>query len=63
MKSLANYVMRGPVQAIVVAAVTGIFSVLPLVSYLSGAAVGLVTLRIGPAKGACKVAGLPKPTD
>jgi hypothetical protein len=52
MKFIASYIMRGPAQAILVVSVTGILSLLlPLFSYISGAAVGLVTLRVGPAKG------------
>lgn len=53
MKFIANYVMRGPMQAILVASVAGILALLvPLFSYLSGAAVGLVALRVGPSRGA-----------
>lgn len=48
MKFLASYVMRGPMQAILVTVVTAFLSLLlPPLSYLSGAAVGLVTLHAG----------------
>ncbi|MEN8176877.1 MAG: hypothetical protein ABFS23_14015, partial [Pseudomonadota bacterium] len=48
MQWLAAFVMRGRVQA---ASVTAAFAALPLLSWFSGAAVGLVTLRRGPAEG------------
>ena len=52
MKFLAAYIMRGRMQAGLVAAVTAILSlVMPPVSYLSGAAVGLFTLHKGPRQG------------
>lgn len=48
MKALASYVLRGPMQAILVTSVTAFLSLLlPPLSYLSGAAVGLVTLHAG----------------
>ncbi len=48
MKFLANYIMRGPLQAILVASVTALLGLLlPPLSYLSGAVVGLVALRLG----------------
>ncbi len=48
MKFLANYVMRGPLAAILVVSVSGLLAMLlPPFSYLSGAAVGLVALRVG----------------
>ncbi len=48
MKFLAAYVMRGPAQAVLVSTVAAVLALmLPPFSYLSGAAVGLVTLRIG----------------
>lgn len=51
MRFLANYIMRGPLQAILVTSVTALLGlVAPLLaplSYLSGAALGLVTLRFG----------------
>ena len=48
MRYLAAYIMRGRMQAVVVATVSAILSLLlPPVSYISGAAIGLVTLRIG----------------
>ena len=58
MRFLADYVMRGRMQAILVAAVMALLSlVLPLLTYLSGAAVGLVTLRVGPRQGLGVTAG------
>jgi hypothetical protein len=52
MKFLAAYIMRGRMQAGLVAAVMAVLSLLvPPVSYLSGAAVGLFTLRNGPSQG------------
>lgn len=58
MKFIANYVMRGPMQAILVASITGVLSLLlPVFSCISGAAVGLVTLRVGPAKGVTTALG------
>lgn len=53
MKFLANYIMRGPLQAILVA---GIAALVPPLGYLSGGAVGLVMLRLGPLA-ALKVVG------
>lgn len=48
MKFLANYIMRGPLQAVVVTSVTALLGLLlPPLGYLSGAAVGLVVLRLG----------------
>jgi hypothetical protein len=53
MNFLAGYIMRGPMQAVLVAAVCAVLSlVLPPLSYLSGAAVALVTLRLGAWHGA-----------
>lgn len=52
MKSLAGYLMRGPAQAILVTSVFAVLSLLlPPLSYVSGAAVALVTLRLGPWRG------------
>lgn len=45
MKFLANYIMRGPLQAILVASVAAL---VPPLGYFSGGAIGLVTLRLGP---------------
>ena len=48
MRWLASIIMRGRMQAIAVTAVSAVLSLLiPLLSLLSGAAVGLVTLRQG----------------
>ena len=48
MKSLAAYIMRGPVQATLVAWSTGLLSLMiPFVGLLSSATLGLVTLRNG----------------
>jgi hypothetical protein len=48
MKALASYIMRGPLQAAMFVSATAILSlILPLVNYLSGAALALVTLRRG----------------
>lgn len=48
MKSLAAYIMRGPVQATLVAWLTGLLSLMiPFVGLLSSATLGLVTLRNG----------------
>jgi hypothetical protein len=48
MKALASYIMRGPLQAVMFVSVTAILSlIVPLVNYLSGAAMALVTLRRG----------------
>lgn len=52
MRSLAAYVVKGPWQAIGVAAVAALLSLLlPPVSYLSGATIALVTLRMGQREG------------
>ena len=55
MRFLAEYVMRGRLQTILVAALTALFS--PLLAFFSGAAVGLVTLRVGPRQGLGVIAG------
>lgn len=58
MRFLAEYVMRGRLQATLVTAVTALLALLLLpLSYLSGAAVGLVTLRIGARQGLSVIAG------
>lgn len=58
MRFLAEFVMRGRMQAILVTAVTALMSMLLLpLAYLSGAAVGLVTLRVGPQQGLVVIAG------
>ncbi len=57
MKVLAGYVMRSRASAIMIAAATAVLSLLiPPVSYLSGAVVGLVTLRQGSREGLLLVA-------
>ncbi|MGE0080247.1 MAG: DUF2232 domain-containing protein [Thiohalomonadaceae bacterium] len=58
MRFLAGYIMRGPMQAVLVASVCAVLSlVLPPFSYLGGAAVALVTLRLGAWHGARVVLG------
>ncbi len=54
MRGLANYIMRGPVQAMLVTAAFALISLIPVlgfVSIVSGAAVALVTLRQGAKQG------------
>ena len=52
MKALAAYIMKGRAQAIAIAAGFAVLSLIfPLLGLLSGAAVGLVTLRSGPSAG------------
>jgi len=52
MRALAAYIVKGPWQAIGVAAFAALLSMLlPPVSYLSGATVALVTLRMGQQQG------------
>lgn len=54
MRALANYIMRGPFQAVLVTAALALVSLIPvlgMVSVLSGAAVALVTLRHGARQG------------
>lgn len=58
MKLLAAYIMRGRMQAILVATVSAALSLLlPPLSYLSGGAVALVTLRAGLPAGLSVAAG------
>ncbi len=60
MQALARFVMRGPGQAILVAAGFGLLSIVPILGFLSvvsGAAVALVTLRQGARQGFTIVAG------
>ncbi len=58
MKSLASFILRGPVQAILVTAGTGVLAmIMPPLSILSGAAVALTTLRAGVRSGAVVVLG------
>lgn len=58
MRFLAGYIMRGPMQAVLVASVCAVLSlILPPFSYLGGAAVALVTLRLGAWRGAQVVLG------
>jgi hypothetical protein len=48
MKALASYIMRGPIQAVMFVSATAILSlILSPVTFLSGAALALVTLRRG----------------
>ncbi len=58
MRALAGFIMRGRSQAVMVAAVFTVLSVIlaPL-SYLGAAAIGLVTLRHGPREGVLVMAG------
>jgi len=52
MKALALFIMRGRTQATLVAVVGAVLSlVIPPLSHLSGATIGLVTLRNGPKEG------------
>ncbi len=58
MRFLAAYVMKGRMQAILVTVVAAILSLLlPPLSYLSGAAVALVSLRLGFVQSAQVIAG------
>ncbi len=58
MRALLGYINKGPLQAITVTAVFAILSlVLPMLIYISGAVVGLVSLRVGPRQGAVVIAG------
>ena len=58
MRALASYLMRGPIQAILVTVVGSVLSLILLpFSHLSGAAIGLVTLRQGIKQGAIVLAG------
>lgn len=58
MRALAAYVMQGRLQAILVAASMAVLSLLlPLLSYLSGATVALVTLRVGLRQGLVVILG------
>ena len=54
MRALTTYIMRGPIQAMLVTATLALVSLIPvlgMVSVLSGAAVALVTLRHGAKQG------------
>lgn len=52
MRPLASFIMRGPPQAGLTAAALAVLAfLLPPISYLSAAAVGLVTLRLGAQQG------------
>ncbi len=52
MKALASFIMRGRTQAILVSVVGAVLSlVIPPLSHISGATIGLVTLRHGPKEG------------
>ncbi len=49
MKALANYIVRGPTQAVLVAVIAAAF---PLLYWISAAAVGLITLAVSLSAGA-----------
>lgn len=52
MKALASFIMRGRTQAILVSVVGAVLSlVIPPLSHIAGATIGLVTLRNGPKEG------------
>ena len=58
MQAIARYVMRGRLQAMLVAAAMAMLSLLlPPLNYISGAVVGLVTLRKGWSEGLIIIAG------
>lgn len=58
MKSLASFILRGPGQAILVTAGTGVLAMmLPPLSLISGAAVALTTMRAGPRSGVIVMLG------
>ncbi|NIP74180.1 MAG: hypothetical protein GWO16_14710 [Gammaproteobacteria bacterium] len=58
MRALASYILRGPLQAVVIAAVLAVLSpVLPLLAYPSGAVVALVALQVGARQAVTVMAG------
>ncbi len=60
MQALANFIMRGPVQAILMTALFALISLIPIlgfVSMFSGAALALATLRAGPRQGLIVMVG------
>ncbi|HHH35785.1 MAG TPA: DUF2232 domain-containing protein [Gammaproteobacteria bacterium] len=58
MRAFASYILRGRVQAILVAAASAVLALLlPLLSHISGATVALVTLRKGYGEGMVVAAG------
>jgi hypothetical protein len=58
MQAIARYVMRGRLQAMLVAAVAALLSLLlPPLNYISSAVIGLVTLRRGWREGLIVIAG------
>ncbi|MFQ5469593.1 MAG: DUF2232 domain-containing protein [Gammaproteobacteria bacterium] len=58
MRALASFILRGYVQAVIITAVTAVLSLmLPPLSHISGAAVGLCTLRNGIRQGIGVMAG------
>ena len=58
MRAFASYIMRGRFQAITVSAVCAALCLLfPPLSYISGAVIGLVTLRNGPLEGVFVIGG------
>ncbi len=58
MQVLAQYVLRSRIRAVIVALV---FSVVPFLSWVGSAILGLVTLRKGPAEGLIVMAGVALP--
>jgi len=59
MRAIAEYILRGRLQAIFVAASAAVMSLLlPPLSHVSGAAIGLVTLRRGMGEGLIVLAGI-----
>ncbi len=58
MHRLLTFIMRGRVHAMTASAVCAVLSlVVPPLSYISGAIIGLATLKHGPREGALVVAG------
>jgi hypothetical protein len=58
MRALASYILRGPMQATLVAVLCAMLSLLiPPTAYLAGAVVALVTLRVGGRQGITAVFG------
>ena len=60
MRSVLTFVMRGRVHVVTACAVCSVFSLLPLLflfNYVSGALLGLATLRNGAAEGALVLVG------
>ena len=62
MRAIASYILRGPMQAMLVTAVLAMLSMLRppltgLLGYISGAAIALVTLHVGSKQGLQVAAG------